>query len=93
VESNLPHSDVLDVNAEVGNERKHHLDVPDRRHVREQHGLFGEQARRHDRQGRVLVAGGADRAVQRPAAFDDEGFHQGVGDESFRHQDRPRLGQ
>ena len=37
---------------------------------------------------RLVDRVGADRAVQGPAAFDDEGFHQGVGDEGFRHQDR-----
>ena len=36
VDPNLARPDVLDVDAEVGDELEHRLDVPDRRHVREQ---------------------------------------------------------
>jgi hypothetical protein len=93
VEPDLPHAYVLYFDAEVGYEIEHGLHVSDRRDVRKQHRLVGEQAGCHDRQGRVLVPGGTDSAVQGPAAFDDEGFRQGVGDESFRHQSRPVLGQ
>jgi hypothetical protein len=93
VDPHLSCSEVLDVDSEVGNQSEHGLDVADGRDVRQQHRLPGQQACSHDRQGRVLVPGGANGAVQRAAAFDHEGFHQGIGNSSLRHQGRPVLGQ
>src|SRR6266566_2934160 len=51
---------------------EHRLDVADVRNVVDQAGTVGEQRRREDRKGRVLVAGGTDRAFERAAAGDAE---------------------
>ena len=70
----------LHVDAQVGDELEHRVHVADGGDVLEGHGLVREERRSHDRKGGVLVPGGPDRAGQRPAALDDEGFHHGVGD-------------
>ncbi len=48
------------------------LRVADSRHVREHELLLGQQARREDRQGGVLVARGGDLPREGLAAFDHE---------------------
>ena len=50
--------------------------------------LFGEQGRRDDRQGGVLVPRRPDGSVERATAFDDEGLHQRVGDNGLGHRSR-----
>ncbi len=57
--------EALDVDADVGHELEHRLDVEDARDVRERHGLVREQAGSDDRQRRVLVAGRPNPAAQR----------------------------
>jgi hypothetical protein len=78
-------ADPLGVGADVGQDLDHRLDVADPGDVRQRDGLLGEQRRREDRQGAVLVPGGSDPSVQGPAALDDEGLHQGLGDGDLRH--------
>src|SRR2546421_682831 len=56
---------------------EHRLDVADVRHVVDPAGPVGEQRRREDRKGRVLVAGWADRAFQGAAARDRKGGRHG----------------
>jgi hypothetical protein len=53
-----------DLDAEAGQERQQHLDVPDPGQVAERDRLVGQQRRGEDRQRRVLVAGRRDRARQ-----------------------------
>ena len=52
----------VDAHAEVGEQLQHRLDVADARDVVQHHLLVGEQAAGEQRQRRVLVAGGHDRA-------------------------------
>jgi hypothetical protein len=47
------------------------LDVADARHIVQLHRLVGNERRRHDRQGGVLVARRANGALQALTAFDD----------------------
>ena len=61
--------------AEVVEQLQHRLHVPDVRDVVEHDLLRRQQAAGQQRQGRVLVAGGHDRAGQRHPAFDDEFLH------------------
>ena len=68
---------VLDLDPEVRQEVQQRLRVPDLRDVVQDDLLVRQQARREQRQGRVLVAGGHDGAGQRHAAFDDELLHKG----------------
>ena len=67
----------LHLHAEVLEQRDERLGVADPRHVVQHHRLVRQEARRQQRQGRVLVAGGHDGAGQRHAAFDDELLHEG----------------
>ena len=62
--------------AEIDEQARHHLDVADARHVGEHALLVGEQARRDERQRRVLVAADDDAPGQRPAAFDEQCGHR-----------------
>ena len=86
-DANLAAADALDVGAKIGGQVEHRLDIRDRRDVRERDGLVGEQAGGHDRQGRVLVSGRADRPRKRPRALDDESLHQGIGYDCVLHFD------
>src|SRR5439155_735318 len=65
------------VGAEMHQQGEHRLDVADVRHVVDPAGPVGEQRRREDRKGRVLVAGWADRAFQGAAARDRKGGRHG----------------
>ena len=67
------------LHAEVGEQGEHGLDVPDARDVVQHDLLVGEEAAGEQRQRRVLVAGGHDRAGQRHPAFDDELLHGAAG--------------
>ena len=67
----------LDVGADVHEQLDHRLDVADPRDVRQLHRLGCERARRQDREGAVLVPGGADRPAEGPPALDHEGLHSG----------------
>ena len=75
----------LRARARAGHQLEHGLDVADARDVRERHRLFGEQAGGEDRQGTVLVPGGADAALERISTLDDESLrgrhdgHAGLG--------------
>ena len=69
----------VDVDADADDQLDHRRDVPDDRHVAQDDGLGGQQARGHDRERRVLVAGRADRSVERPRALDHEGLVHGLG--------------
>ena len=60
------------VRPEVGQEVEHRVDVPDARHVREQHRPVDEDARGENRERAVLVSGGANGAAQAACTFDDE---------------------
>ena len=66
---------VADLDAEVGQQVQHRLHVADPRDVVEDDLLLREQAARQQRQRRVLVPCGDDRAGQRHPAFDDEFLH------------------
>src|SRR5713101_1523103 len=63
--------------AEMHQQGEHRLDVADVRHVVDPAGPVGEQRRREDRKGRVLVAGWADRAFQGAAARNRKGGRHG----------------
>ena len=58
-------ADAFDLGAEVEQQPRHHLDVGDARHVVQRAPLVGQQARRHQRQRRVLVAFDVDAAFER----------------------------
>ena len=58
--------------AEIAQQLEHRVDVADPRHVRERHGLLGEETRSQDREGAVLVARRADAAAEGLPTFDDE---------------------
>src|SRR5467141_2531024 len=53
-----------DLGAEMRQQREHRLDVADMRHVVDPAGPIGEQRRRENGKGSILVAGRADRALQ-----------------------------
>ena len=72
-------ADPLDVDADVGHQVEHRLHVEDPRHVVKHDEAFGQNTRGQDRQRAVLVAGGADAAVERPRTFD----HEGVGERGY----------
>ena len=63
---------LLDIGAEVEKEACHDLDVADARYVFEDAFLFGEEARRNQRQRRVLVAFDLNTAAEALAAFDEQ---------------------
>ena len=67
----------LDIGADVHEQLDHRLDVADPRDVRQLHGLGCERAGSQDREGAVLVPGGADRPAEGPPALDHEGLHSG----------------
>ena len=85
VDANLVRPGPLRARARAGHQLEHGLDVADARDVREHHRLFGEQAGGEDRQGTVLVPGGADAALERISTLDDESLrgrhdgHAGLG--------------
>jgi hypothetical protein len=85
-DANLVGSNPLDIRSDVREQRDHRVDVADAGHVRQRDGFVGEQARRENRQRAVLVPRRADRAGQRGAAFDDEGFGDCVGDCGRGHE-------
>ena len=67
----------FDMSAKIEDEPRHHLDVADARHVG-QHAFFGgEEARREDRQRRVLVAFHLHRSRQALTAFNHKRRHPG----------------
>jgi hypothetical protein len=66
-------ADAFDVGPEVHEQPRHHLHVADARHVGEHALLFGEEARREQRQRGVLVAFHGHPALEPVAAFDEEG--------------------
>ena len=70
---------VAHADAEVVEEREHHVHVEDVGHVLEHDLLVGEQAGGQDRQGRVLVAARDDRAGEGAAAPDDQPVLTHVG--------------
>ena len=70
----------LDLRAEIREQLDHRLDVADARDVRELDRLVREQAGGENREGAVLVARGADPAVQRNRTLDHERLHERVGD-------------
>ena len=90
---NLVRAGPLDVGAHVGQELQHGLDVENPRHVGEHHRLGREQARCKDRKRAVLVAGSLQVPVQGLPPFDDEGFHDGVGDCGLGHEASAQHGQ
>ena len=55
--------------------REHRVDVADPRDVAEHDGLVGQQAGGEDRQGAVLVPGGADAPAERASPLDHERLH------------------
>ena len=61
-----------DVDAGRGDELDQRLDVPDARHVLQEHGLVGEQCGADDGKRGVLVAGRRDRSGKRLPSLDDE---------------------
>ena len=63
------------VDAVVGQDALQQAHVGEPRHVVENERLIGEQARDHQRQGRVLGARDRDRAVERPSADDTNAIH------------------
>ena len=67
----------LDIGADVHEQLDHRLDVTDPRDVRQLHGLGCEGAGSQNREGAVLVPGGADRPAEGPPALDYEGLHSG----------------
>ena len=85
VHPHLVGSDPVGIGAERDEQPQHRLDVSDPRHVLERDLLVGEQARRQDRQGAVLVAGGAHAARERMAALDHERF-RGRSDDGRGHE-------
>jgi hypothetical protein len=66
-----------DARAQIGEEREHRLDVADPGHVVEIDRPVDEQGGGKDRQGRILVARRADRAVQRTTAANLEAWRHG----------------
>ena len=68
-------ADAFDLGAEIEQQPRHHLDVGDARHVGERAPLVGQQARRHQRQRRVLVAFDVDAAFDAAAAFNHQCGH------------------
>src|SRR5882672_10398876 len=66
-----------DLGAEMRQQGQHRLDVADVRHVVDPAGPIGEQRRRQDGKGRILVAGRVDRALQGAAASDRKGRGHG----------------
>ena len=67
---------------------EHRLDVGDRRDVRERDRLVRQNARRDDRQRRVLVPGDPNRPAERPPALDDERLAEGDCDSHASHATR-----
>ena len=65
----------LGLGADVGEQREHRVHVTDPRDVPEHDGLVGQQARGEDRQGSVLVPGGADAPAERASPLDHERLH------------------
>ena len=63
------------VDAVIGQDALEQIDVGEPRHVVENEGLIGEQARDHQRQGSVLRAGNGNRAVQRAPPDDANTIH------------------
>ena len=69
-------ADAVDLGAEVEQQARHHLDVADARHVGQHALVFGEQARRQQRQRGVLVALDGHAALEPVAAFDQQCRHE-----------------
>jgi hypothetical protein len=63
-------ADAVDFSAEIEDQPRHHFDVADAGHVREDALLRGEHARRQQRQGGVLVAFDLDGTGEPLAALD-----------------------
>ncbi len=64
-----------DVDAVIAEDALEQADVGEARHVVEDQGLLGEEARDHQRQRGVLGARDRDGAVERPAADDTNAIH------------------
>jgi hypothetical protein len=64
-----------DVDAVIAEDALEQADVGEARHVVEDQGLLGEEARDHQRQRGVLGAGNRDGAVKRSAADDANAIH------------------
>ena len=76
--SGHPHGvtiEFFDLRAERAHDLDHAAHIADPRNVTERHRIVGQQARRDQRKGLVLVASRCDLAAQRRAAFDDEARH------------------
>ena len=65
-----------DLDAVLGEQVRQRRDVSEVGDVRERERLFGEQARRHQRQGRVLGAKDLDLTLERAAAPDPNTVHE-----------------
>ena len=63
-------ADALDFGADVEQQPRHHLDVADARHVGQDALFLGEEARRQQRQRRVLVSFNGHAALEPVSPFD-----------------------
>ena len=71
--------EMLDARAEPFHDLQHDPHVLNVRQVAQHDRLVRQQTRRQDRQRRVLVSAGTDRAFESAATFDDESFsHRGA---------------